>query len=70
MTTLYAQQALDDGSRWYGWEIDLGLNYALSQTYALYADAARFTHGDYYESLLAEKPDPAMRFSLGLRASY
>lgn len=69
-STLYAQQSLDDGSQWYGWEIDLGLNYAFSSTYTLYAYAARFQHGDYYESLLQEKVDPALRFSIGLKASF
>lgn len=70
IATFYAQQALDDGSQWYGWEFDLGLSYRFARIYTLYAEAARFQHGNYYESVLNEKVDPAMRFSIGLRASF
>lgn len=70
LATFYAHQALDDGSRWYGWEVDLGVSYSFARNYTLYAEAARFEHGDYYESLLNEKVDPAMRFSAGLRAGF
>lgn len=70
LATFYAHQALDDGSRWYGWEIDLGLNYDFARIYTIYAEAARFEHGDYYESLLKEDVDPAVRFFVGLRASF
>lgn len=66
----YAHQALDDGSRWYGWEVDLGLSFTFGRFYTVYAEAARFQHGDYYKSLLNEKSDPAMRFSMGLGASF
>ena len=70
VSTLYAQQALDDGSQWYGWELDLGFSYDFSPTYTLFAQGARFQHGDYYESLLGEKADPALRFSIGLKANF
>jgi hypothetical protein len=70
LATFYAHQALDDGSQWYGWEVDLGVSYNFARFYTLYAEAARFEHGNYYESLLKEKVDPAMRFSIGLRASF
>jgi hypothetical protein len=70
IATFYAQEDLDDGSRWYGWESDLELSYTFSRDYTLYIEAARFRHGDYYESLLDEEVDPATRFSLGLRASF
>ncbi len=70
MATFYANQALDDGGQWYGWEIDLGLSYTFGRFYTLYAEAARFQHGDYYESLLKETVDPAVRLSVGLRASF
>jgi hypothetical protein len=70
VATFYAHQALDDGSRWYGWEVDLGVSYDFARIYTLYAEAARFEHGDYYKSLLDEEIDPAMRFSIGLRASF
>jgi len=70
MATFYAHQALDDGSQWYGWEVDLGVSYDFARFYTLYAEAARFEHGDYYKSLLDEDIDPAMRFSIGLRASF
>jgi hypothetical protein len=70
IATFYAQQDLDDGSRWYGWEVDLELSYTFSQDYTLFLEAARFHHGDYYESLLNEAVDPATRLSIGLRASF
>jgi len=70
VATFFAHQALDDGSRWYGWEVDLGVSYDFARFYTLYFEAARFEHGDYYESLLNEKIDPATRFSIGLRASF
>jgi hypothetical protein len=70
VATFYAQEDLDDGSRWYGWEVDLELSYTFSKDYTLFLEAARFHHGDYYESLLNEAVDPATRLSIGLRASF
>jgi hypothetical protein len=70
IATFYAQEDLDDGSRWYGWEADLELSYTFSLDYTLFLEAARFRHGDYYESLLEEDIDPATRLSVGLRASF
>jgi hypothetical protein len=70
IATFYAQEDLDDGSQWYGWEVDLELSYTFSQAYTLYLEAARFHHGDYYESLLNEKVDPATRLSVGLRCQF
>lgn len=70
LATFYAHQALDDGSQWYGWEIDLGVSYNFARLYTIFAEAARFEHGDYYESLLSEPVDPATRVSVGLRASF
>jgi hypothetical protein len=67
IAAFYAQQDLDDGSRWYGWEADLTLSYTFSQDYTLYLEAARFNHGDYYESLLNEAVEPATRISVGVR---
>lgn len=67
---LQAQQALDDGSQWYGWEVDFALSYEINPTYQLVIEAARFEHGDYYESVLDEKLDPAMRLTVGLRATF
>jgi hypothetical protein len=67
VATFYAQQELKDGSRWYGWEVDLELSYTFARDYTLYAEAAQFQHGDYYESLLNEPLDPATRLSVGLR---
>ena len=69
VATFFAQQDLDDGSGWYGWEVDLELSYTFSKDYTFYLEAARFQHGDYYESLLNEEVDPATRFSVGLRVS-
>lgn len=70
VATFYAWDALADGSQWYGWEIDLELSYTFARYYTVYAEGARFQHGDYYQSLLEEKPDPATRIALGLRASF
>ena len=70
VASFYAQQALDDGSRWYGWEIDLALNYTFGKIYTLFAEAGRFQHGDYFRSLLDETVDSATRVSIGLRASF
>jgi hypothetical protein len=70
VASFYAQQALDDGSRWYGWEIDLALTYTFGKIYTFFAEAARFQHGDYYRSLLEETVDSATRVSIGLRASF
>jgi hypothetical protein len=70
LASFYAQEALDDGSQWYGWELDLDLNFTFARIYTLYAEAARFQHGDYYEALLDEKVDPAVRLCIGLRASF
>ena len=70
VATFYAQQDLDDGSRWYGWEVDLELSYTFAKDYTLYAEAAQFRHGDYYESLLNEPFDPASRLSVGIRWQY
>jgi hypothetical protein len=67
---LYAQQALDDGSRWYGWEADLAVSYTFRKKYRLFMEAARFEHGDYFESFLNEQIDPAVRFSAGVHASF
>ncbi|MEJ2661028.1 MAG: hypothetical protein P8Z73_09945, partial [Desulfobacteraceae bacterium] len=67
VAAFYAQQGLNDGSRWYGWEADLELSYTFFQDYILFFEAARFTHGDYYESLLNENIDPATRLSVGVR---
>ncbi len=67
---LYADKALADDSQWYGWEVDLGISYAFRDRYTLFCEAAQFEHGDYYESLFGEKPDPAVRFSAGLRAYF
>jgi hypothetical protein len=69
VATFYAMEDLDGGSRWYGWEADLELSYNFSKDYSLYLEAARFQHGDYYESLLNEEVDPATRLSVGLRMS-
>lgn len=66
----YAQQALEDGSQWYGWEADLTISYAFAKKYRLFVEAARFEHGDYFESLLDEKIDPAVRFVAGMHASF
>lgn len=67
---LYAHQSLEDGSQWYGWEADLSLSYAFAKKYRLYVEAARFEHGDYFESLLDEQIDPAVRFVAGIDASF
>ena len=67
VATFYAQQDLNDGSRWYGWEADLELSYTFFQNYTLFFEAARFTHGDYYASLLNDNVDPATRLSVGIR---
>ncbi len=67
---LYADKALADDSQWYGWEVDLGISYTFRDRYTLFCEAARFEHGDYYASLFGEKPDPAVRFSAGLRAFF
>lgn len=67
---LYAHQSLDDGSQWYGWEADLAVSYAFGKKYRLYVEAARFEHGDYFESLLNEQIDPAVRFAAGIDASF
>ena len=70
VATFYAQEDLNDGSRWYGWEADLELSYTFSRDYTLFFEAARFTHGDYYESLLNENVDPAVRLSVGVRCQF
>lgn len=67
---LYAHRALNDGSQWYGWEADLAVSYTFSKNYRLFVEAARFEHGDYFESLLDEKIDPAVRFVAGIQTSF
>lgn len=67
---LFAHQALDDGSQWYGWEVDLAIGYAFGEKYRLFVEAARFEHGDYFESLLAERTDPAVRLVAGVHATF
>lgn len=67
---LYADQALSDGSQWYGWEADLDINFTLRDRYKFFLEAARFEHGDYYESLLNESLDAATRLSAGLRVIF
>ena len=44
--------------------------YTFSRDYTLFFEAARFTHGDYYESLLNENVDPAVRLSVGVRCQF
>ncbi len=68
--TFFAHEALDDDSRWYGWEADLGIQYTFGRYYTLYGQASRFWHGDYYEALLDESNDPASRLVVGLKASF
>ena len=70
LATFYAWEALEDGSRWYGWEVDLGLSFAFARYYTVFAEAARFQHGDYYRSLPDESTDPATRITLGLQAGF
>jgi hypothetical protein len=70
VASFYAPEDLDDGSRWYGWEVDLTLGYTLFQDCTLYLEAAQFQHGDYYESLLNEEVDPATRLSVGFRYQF
>ena len=70
VATFYAPEDLQDGSRWYGWELDLELRYTFSQDYTLFLEAAQFRHGDYYESLLNEEVDPATRLSVGIRYQF
>jgi hypothetical protein len=70
VATFYAQKELNDGSRWYGWEIDLQLGYTFAEDYTLYAEAAQFRHGDYYESLFNQPLNPATRLSVGLQVSF
>jgi hypothetical protein len=67
---LYAQQALNDGSQWYGWEADLTVNYTFRKKYRLFVEAARFEHGDYFESFLNTQIDPAIRFAAGVHATF
>jgi hypothetical protein len=67
VAAFYAPEKLDDGSRWYGWEIDLELSYTFLKDYTLFLEAAQFRHGDYFESLLNEDVDPATRLSIGVR---
>lgn len=67
---MYAHKALNDGSRWYGWEVDVAVRYTVAEKFELFVEAARFEHGDYFESLLDESVSPAMRLSVGLRTLF
>ncbi len=66
----YADEELKDGSQWYGWEADINVSYTFREQYQVFVQAARFEHGDYFESLLDETVDPAMRFTAGLSATF
>jgi hypothetical protein len=66
----YADKALEDGARWYGWEADVEISYTFRDQYRLFVEAARFEHGNYFESRLDETIDPAMRITVGLSAAF
>ncbi len=70
LATFYAQEDLNDGSHWYGWEVDLGISYQVKQYHTIFGQAARFWHGDYFESLLDKKIDPATRLVVGIKADF
>lgn len=67
---MYAHESLEDGSQFYGWEVDVAVSYTIAKKYEFFLEAAHFEHGDYYESYLDEEVDPAMRLSFGLRAQF
>lgn len=69
---MYAHEHLDDGSQFYGWEVDASVSYTLANKYKLFVEAAHFEHGDYFQSLfnLDEKSDAAMRLSIGVQAIF
>lgn len=70
--TFFAQQALPSGEQWYGYEIDLGATVRLLERHALFLEAARFEHGDYFEAWLggSHTPDPAVRVVIGARLVF
>ncbi len=66
----YAGEELTDGSRWYGWEADVEVSYTFREQYQLFVQAARFEHGDFFESRLDETMDPAVQFTVGMSATF
>ena len=68
--TIYAQEALPDGEQWYGFEIDLSMTYTFLKHYEIYCQAARFMHGDYFESTLERNLKPASSLSIGGRLLF
>jgi hypothetical protein len=66
----YADEELTDGSRWYGWEADVEVSYTFRDQYQIFVQAARFEHGDFFESCLDETMDPAMQFTVGMSATF
>ena len=65
--TFFAQDTPSNVDAWYGWEIDLGLEYAHNNRYVLFAEAARFEHGDVLKQYFdfTDPPKPAVRFLIG-----
>ena len=65
--TFFAQDPPSHFGSWYGWEIDLGLEYAYNNKYLLFAEAARFEQGDVLKDYfgLSDQSKPALRFLVG-----
>lgn len=66
----YAHEELDDGSQWYGWELDLGFELTFADDYTLFVRASRFWHGDYFDALLETSNDPASQLVAGIGAEF
>ena len=65
LAAFFAQDVPSDAERWYGWEMDLEIEYNYRKKYTFYVQAAWFEHGDFFKQLLDETPDPAFRLLVG-----
>lgn len=63
----YPQVNGPEGRNWYGWEADLDISYTLTDNFELFAQAARFEHGDYFENSQGDAPEPSLLFAIGGR---
>ena len=70
LTTLYTQDAPPEIDEWYGWEIDIGIEYSFNNMGVIFAEAGQFEHGDAYQSVLEGPPASSKRFLIGLRYEF
>lgn len=70
LTSLYAQDAPSGTDDWYGWEIDVGIEYSFKNKGVLFIEAGRFEHGDVYQPADGRSPDSATRLLIGFQYEF